>query len=88
MEKNKQDSKGDTALSDFPQAHVKHFQVGEATVGSHAQPLVSFRLPRWLLEFKSVCKLIHPELIAPLHSPPPKSTFQKGFCLFSSLLKI
>lgn len=40
MEKNKQESKGDTELSDCPQAHVKHFQVGEAIVGNHAQSLV------------------------------------------------
>lgn len=38
--KEKTESEGNTELSDFPQAHVKPFQLGKAIVSNHVHSLV------------------------------------------------
>lgn len=42
MEKKKQESTGNIEISDFPQAQVKHSQLGKVISGTHAYSLVEF----------------------------------------------
>lgn len=59
LEKKKQESKGNSEMSDFFQAQVKkHFQLGKAVVGNHAYSPVGL---------ERVYKLIHIEFTALLY---------------------